>query len=174
MMTIRQTRTEDIAALLRIFAAARRFMADTGNPNQWRNGYPSEEIIANDISRGNSHVVEDSTHGIVGTFCFIIGEDPTYKVIEGNWKNNLPYGTIHRIASDGRCRGIADACLEWCLRQIDNIRIDTHADNRVMQRWIEKQGFEYCGIIHVADGSPRKAYQRYRKGIIPTQHRAPS
>lgn len=40
-----------------------------------------------------------------------------------------------------------------------NIRIDTHADNKTMQHLIEADGFTRCGIIYIADGTPRIAYQ---------------
>ncbi|MBO4402849.1 MAG: HD domain-containing protein [Bacteroidales bacterium] len=36
-----------------------------------------------------------------------------------------------------------------------------------MQHIVEKAGFQYCGIIHVADGTPRKAYQLTRNQVIP-------
>jgi len=41
-----------------------------------------------------------------------------------------------------------------------NIRIDTHKDNRIMQHNIEKHGFTYCGIIYLANGDERLAYQK--------------
>lgn len=40
-----------------------------------------------------------------------------------------------------------------------SIRIDTHADNKTMQHLIEADGFTRCGIIYIADGTPRIAYQ---------------
>ncbi len=40
-----------------------------------------------------------------------------------------------------------------------NIRIDTHLDNRIMQHVIKKYGFTYCGIIYLASGDERLAYQ---------------
>ena len=43
-----------------------------------------------------------------------------------------------------------------------NIRIDTHHDNKIMQRLLEQNGFVYCGIIFLADASPRLAYQRIK------------
>ena len=49
---------------------------------------------------------------------------------------------------------------DWCLRQGLPVRADTHADNKIMQHILEKNGFTKCGIIHVADGTPRIAYQR--------------
>ena len=42
----------------------------------------------------------------------------------------------------------------------DNLRIDTHKDNKIMINLIEKAGFERCGTIYVDDGTPRIAYQK--------------
>ena len=96
---------------------------------------------------------------IVGGFAFIIGREPNYAVIEnGAWHSDQPYGTIHRIASNGQAKGIACACFDFCHSKIDCLRIDTHADNKPMQNAIGSYGFRYCGIIHVADGTPRNAY----------------
>ena len=77
----------------------------------------------------------------------------------GKWSSDHPYGTIHRIAGDGS-GGILHASVEYCLTKTDYLRIDTHADNRIMQGAIAKEGFTYCGIIYVEDGSPRLAYDR--------------
>ena len=95
-------------------------------------------------------------------FAFILGVDPTYQVIEdGAWLNDtLPYGTIHRLASSGKSKGVASAVIEWCLEHCQSLRADTHADNQIMQHLLEKNGFTRCGIIHVADGTPRIAYQK--------------
>lgn len=46
------------------------------------------------------------------------------------------------------------------MEQSDNIRVDTHKDNLVMQHILEKRGFRRCGIIYVKDGTERIAYQR--------------
>jgi len=155
---IRPSRPSDLERIMEIYSHARNFMASMGNPTQWGAEYPSRRLVMSDISDGKSFVV--LSDGIIaGTFCFIIGPDPTYDVIDGAWKSDAAYGTIHRIASAGRVKGIADAALGFCRRIIGNIRIDTHADNRVMRSWIETRGFEYRGIIHVADGSPRLAYE---------------
>ena len=80
-MLIRPTPYDDIDALLAIFAHARRQMATDGNPTQWGDGYPEHEQLEEDIQRGVSYVIEHEGH-ICGTFIFIIGNDPTYDVIE--------------------------------------------------------------------------------------------
>ena len=146
---------------MHVFDEARTFMASVGNPTQWGDGYPTADILLADIQRGVSYVIEEDDD-IVGTFAFIPGTDPTYAVIEnGQWLDDvLPYGTIHRLASLTDHHGIADACLDWCAARMDNIRVDTHRDNLVLQHILTTRGFSYCGIIYVPGHSPRLAYQR--------------
>lgn len=151
---------DDIEMIVPIYDKARKFMADNENPNQWINGYPSIEIITEDIINGNCFICKNDEGNIVGAFTFIIGDDPTYeKIYSGQWLNDKPYGVIHRLASNGTTRGITKTCIEWCLKQIKNIRIDTHHDNKVMQGLLGKMKFEYCGIIHTHNGTERLAYQ---------------
>lgn len=158
-MDIRKTAPEDLCRVLELYEQARSFMRANGNPTQWTKGYPDRETVLEDIRRGRSYVLMDGEQ-IACVFCFFIGEDPTYKVIEGAWLNDRPYGVVHRIASGGARKGACSFCLNWCLRQCGNLRVDTHKDNLPMQKAVLKNGFQYCGIIHIADGSPRLAYQR--------------
>lgn len=133
-------------------------MQRSGNKNQWTNGYPTEKIISKDIEDGNFYV-EEKNDTIIGCFAFILGIEPTYHKIEGHWLDEEPYGTIHRIASDGRMRGFTDRCFKFCKSKIPNLRIDTHKDNKPMQAAVQRNGFQYCGIITLSDGSPRLAFQ---------------
>ncbi len=147
-LAIRRTKHEEISQLLEIFATARTFMAKTGNPNQWAEDYPNEELLTEDIKSGDSYVVLKQDK-IVATFVLRGGIDPTYNTIyEGIWLNDLPYSTIHRIASSGETKGVLHLAMLFALLQYKNVRIDTHADNIVMQNAIKKEGFKYCGIIH--------------------------
>lgn len=159
MIEIRPANISDVDEIMSIFDYARKRMRESGNATQWVNGYPSTDVILNDIANANSYVMEYDGK-LAGVFTFIIGEEPTYTKIEGAWPDRLPYGTIHRIAAAHGAKGIADAALDFCSKTGVNIRIDTHADNVPMLRWIAKQGFTYCGIIHVSDGTPRKAFHK--------------
>lgn len=160
-MIVRASNIADIDKLMAIYAYARQFMKRTGNPNQWHDDYPSKELICNEIASNHSFVVEDDEGDIVGTFCFIIGEDPTYaNIFEGNWPNDKPYGVIHRIGSNGKQKGVAKVCFDWCFTQVNDVRIDTHRDNKVMRYVITKAGFKYCGIIYLASGAERLAYHK--------------
>ena len=159
-MTIRKATLEDIPRMQEIFAISRKFMAETNNPNQWADTYPSVELLKDDIDSGDSYLCLNEGK-MVATFVLRGGNDPTYdKIYEGAWKNENPYATIHRIASSGEVKGIFKTVIEYALQYYDTIRIDTHRDNKVMQNAIAKAGFEYCGIIHCWNGDERLAYQR--------------
>lgn len=157
-INVRPTVAEDLERVMEIYAFARERMAANGNPYQWINGYPAVADIMRDISNGVSYVVVIDGM-IAGVFTYIIGNDPTYDVIEGEWLNDKPYGTIHRIASAPGFKGIADICLDFCKSKGIDIRIDTHSDNAPMLGWITSRGFSYCGIIYCHNGTPRKAFQ---------------
>lgn len=161
MLTVRPTLLTDLPRLLEIFADARAFMAENGNASQWGDGYPHEDDIMNDIRRNVSYVVLDEDT-VVGTFAFILGEDPTYRLIEGGTWINDPrtYGTIHRLAAARGVHGIADTCLHFCEQRTGHLRADTHSDNKVLQHFLTSRGFVYRGIIYVRNHSPRLAYQR--------------
>lgn len=161
-MKIRKTKPSDLSAVMLIYDSARQFMRTQGNMVQWTNGYPSEDVIMDDIQKGNSYVCVDEDR-IASVFSLIIGEDPTYiKIFEGEWLNDQPYGTVHRIAVHIHNKGVATFCLDWCFGMCENVRIDTHRDNLAMQNLVLKNGFSYCGIIYLPDGSPRLAYQKIK------------
>lgn len=158
-MLVRNAVMEDIEQIMEVYHAAKEYMVVSGNPNQWINGYPTRELIEKDISRKQFFVCEENGQ-VHGVFMFFIGEEPTYQVIEqGAWKNDELYGTIHRLGSDGKCKGIFETCLTFCKGKHANLRADTHCDNKTMQHLLEKHGFEQCGIVYMKDKSLRIAYQ---------------
>jgi hypothetical protein len=159
-MLIRNTEARDLEAVMEIYSKAREFMSENGNGTQWGKTHPARELIESDIASRDGYVVEKNGE-IVGTFFFKIGEDPTYQVIHGGrWINDGKYGVIHRIAVKYQGCGIVGFVYDHCYGIIKNLRIDTHKDNIPMQRSLEKAGFKYCGIIHIANGDERIAYQK--------------
>ena len=157
---IREARAEDIPQLMPIFEAARQIMRQSGNVHQWINGYPSEEVVRNDIERYGGFVVTDDEQ-IVGYFAFLPAPEPTYeKIYEGAWLDDEPYCVIHRLASWPDVHGIWDCVLEWAFERTNTLRVDTHRDNLIMQHNLEKHGFIYCGIIYLLSGDERLAYQK--------------
>lgn len=76
----------------------------------------------------------------------------------GAWRSDTPYGTVHRLASNGSVRGLSKACFDFCTAKVSYLRADTHVDNRTMQQLLEAYGFQKCGTIHSFDGLALVAY----------------
>ena len=158
MLSVRKGTEQDFDQIMTIYAYAQDYMIHSGNPDQWGHFYPDTELIRSDIREGRCRVIcdEDFIHGV---FAICEGEDPTYRYIEdGEWLNNEPYVSIHRIAGDGQVHGLFSCAANYCKDIISNVRIDTHENNLVMQRQIVKNDFRKCGTIYVADGTARIAY----------------
>ena len=173
-MEIRKAIHADLDEIMAIYAYARTFMAKTGNPRQWgASGWPPRELIEDDIEKRNSYVCIDND-GILAVFYYSAGEDidPCYRLIEdGAWREDSPYGVVHRIAASEGARGVGSFCINWAFEQCGHLRIDTHEDNLVMRKLLKKLGFQYCGIIHVKeDDDPRLAFEKLSGDSIRDYH----
>ena len=158
---IRNAKMEELPYIMEIFDYAKKFMADTGNPHQWDNVYPAEDDIVKDIERGELHVC--TVNGkIQAVFAATTGKTIGYDhLTEGAWvKDGREYLTIHRLASWGTQRRMADRCIAWCEEKCHDLRADTHEDNKIIQHIFEKNGFKRCGKVIIFDGSERIAYQK--------------
>lgn len=156
---------KDLPVILNVFARARAFMKENGNPNQWKNHRPDPDLIRQDLQEGRMFAVCNES-GIHGVFSLLPGRDWTYDRIEnGSWLNDEPYAAIHRVASDGQIHGFFRCLLAFCIEQaeamdLENLRMDTHEDNRIMRHLLKSTGFVECGIIYTDDGTPRLAFQK--------------
>ena len=164
-MIIRKSSVSDINNLLEIFDEARKTIATLGI-DQWQNGYPSFDVVREDISLSRSYAVE--IDGCVcGTFV-IMENEPTYnEIFEGEWLGNEDYIAIHRVAISVKNRGsgISTAIINYASDYAKSLgraslRIDTHSGNKVMRRMLEKNGFIHCGTIYLENGDPRVAYEK--------------
>ena len=162
-MTLRTAGVADIPAIMTVLKAGRSIMLASGNLYQWPEGYPTEEMVRGDIGPGYGKVMEEDGR-IVAYFACIPSPDPTYARIDnGSWlDNDKPYYVVHRVAKLPQVRGVFDVMMQYLDGITDNIRIDTHRDNLIMQHNLLKYGFKYCGIIYIASGAERLAYQRLK------------
>ena len=161
-MKIRLAEEKDISVIEAIYDSARTFMCNTGNMYQWSGGYPNRELILSDLNSSSLYVAEQNDR-ILGVFVYFYGTEPTYSEIhDGEWKNSLPYGVIHRIAvaENAHGMGVSRACFDFAFKKCGNLKIDTHRDNLPMQRSLVKNGFEYCGIIYLENKEERLAFQK--------------
>ena len=131
---------------------------------QWHPDYPTLQTILDDIAAGTGYAFVDG-QGVIGYCCIIVGDEPAYRVIDGEWKTSRPYAVVHRLAFSRRARGrglsgeamglIKDLCQT---RHVDAIRVDTQEENKVMQHILVREGFSYCGLVQF-DGGPKLAYE---------------
>lgn len=161
---IRCAKKEDLDTIMEIVKIAKQYMQESGNLTQWAGDYPGEIDFEEDIRKKQLYVCYNDEM-VYGVFAFVTEKEPNYAYIEdGQWFNEEPYGTIHRIAGNGKVKGVFQEAVSFAKEKMDNLRIDTHEDNRTMRHLIEKSGFQRCGIVYMEDGSPRIAYQYAANG----------
>jgi len=171
-MKLRQAQHIDIEVIMPIIKEAQIALAKL-NIDQWQNGYPSKEIIENDINQGFGYVVE--CEGEVIAYCAVVfNYEPTYTKIEnGQWLSNGEFVVAHRIAIKENCKGqgVATFLMHKIIalaseKNIKSFKIDTHEGNIVMQKLLKKTGFEYCGIIYLENGDKRLAFECFSNFVI--------
>lgn len=171
-MEIRKSVLSDTAELTALFDEARGTIALLGI-DQWQDGYPSREIVEEDIALNRSYAIVIDGQ-VCGTFVLVDDGEPVYdKIYEGDWQtgeHSKDYVAIHRVAVSVKMRGkgISTALIDYAKTYSlalgrSALRIDTHEGNVVMRRMLEKHGFEYCGVIYLENGEPRVAYEKIIK-----------
>ena len=155
MLSIRKSKIKDLETILKIYKIAGNFMKENGNPLQWGDTYPDEELVRDDIEKGISYVIEN-LGDICAVFVFFTGKEKSY---ESLIEEKYDYGIIHRVASDASTGGIVKEICKFVRGKVSNIKIDTHQYNIPMQRALEGIGFKKCGIIYLDDESERILYQ---------------
>lgn len=164
-MVIRKSEKYDIDEIMQIILDARASIGRLGI-DQWQYGYPTRDIVIEDIELGRSYVAEDGE--LLGTFALISDGEPTYdKIYRGEWLTEGNYVALHRIALSAKARGtglasrIIDFIVEFAKEnKFGSIRVDTHKGNIPMRKMLEKNGFVHCGTIHLTDGQHRVAYEK--------------
>ena len=154
-MNIRLANTSDTNRIFEIYEYARAYMKAHSNPNQWGDDRPEKSVTKDDIKNQRCYVMEDEGH-IFACFVFTIGFEKEY---EAKFPSKDKYGVIHRVASDGSKRGIVERIVDFAKGKVNLLRIDTHEDNKTMQKVIERQNFKRLGIIYLEDKSPRILYE---------------
>lgn len=163
---LRRSVIHDIERIMEIIAQAQVYFKEAGI-DQWQNNYPNAEVIRQDIMNDESYVLVDKGQ-VVATTVISFSNDANYDVIyDGEWLSNEEYAVIHRIAVDNNFKGkgisaqiIAQVETECLARDVHSIKVDTHEDNKSMQKLLIKNNFKYCGVIYLSDGSKRVAFEK--------------
>jgi len=126
-------------------------------------------VIKEDIANEYGYVLELECEGkIVGTVALSFDGEPWYDdICNGKWITNGDFLVIHRLAvsSDVRGTNLASEVIKQAeklcaSRGVSSIKIDTHEDNIVMQKFVKKNGFEYCGVVILGNEGERLAFEK--------------
>lgn len=154
--------------IMKIIAEAQVYL-NAQKIDQWQDGYPNLETIEKDIFNGESYLVVDENKNILATAMFTLSKEPSYVNIEGSWLTHIDavYGVVHRMAigEEYRKMGIAQYIIsqfeqKLSSKNIPSLRVDTHKDNKGMQRLLTKMGYAYCGVITLYNGNLRLAFEK--------------
>ena len=169
----RRAESADMDALLDILEQAKAYLRESG-VDQWQEGYPNREALAADIEAGRGWLFECVDNGeIAGYECVAMTPEVCYREIDGAWlTDGENYAVIHRAMAAARYRGtrLAAEMFSFAAELAAgmgrlSVRVDTHRDNKAMNRLCEKQGFTYCGVVDLglvdpASDSLRNAYEK--------------
>lgn len=163
-MTLEKTEMKDLDVCYDILDQGRGFQQEQGF-TQWTDDYPTKDLVRQDIEDGIGYSVK--VDGVIaGYMCITSDEEPAYRQIKGNWRQDRPYIVVHRwaLSRDFRGIGLADKTLElidgFAVKSgIPYIRVDTDYPNKRMQHILAKNGYVRCGEI-IFQGSGKIAYDK--------------
>jgi GNAT superfamily N-acetyltransferase len=132
---------------------------------QWQDGYPNEDVIKQDISKGIGYVLIDDNI-VAGYAAILFNDEPAYEQLKGTWLTNGDFAVVHRVAisDDYLGKGLAQKIFLFTEdlakgNNIFSIKVDTNFDNIPMLKILEKLGYTYCGEVTFR-GSFRKAFEK--------------
>lgn len=155
---IRKAEIEELLQIMSIVADAQLSLRELGI-DQWQDGYPSKEVIEEDIASGVGYVylLEGK---VVGYAAIVLSGEVAYgQIPDEGWNTSSDYVVVHRLCvRKGYTKsGVAMALMAFASQMaLDNgytgFRIDTHRGNVRMLSLLRKLGFEYRGIIYYDSG----------------------
>ncbi len=163
---LRLATVEDIEVILNIISECQQLLSQRGI-DQWQNGYPNRESIIDDIDKNRGYILVSD--GQIAAYAALVadGEEAYNHLKGGEWLTTSEnYLTIHRTAVGDKFRGqgIGESLFlfiekEALMRNIDSIRCDTHKDNRVMLRLLQRLNYIYCGDVSYEEAK-RVAFEK--------------
>jgi RimJ/RimL family protein N-acetyltransferase len=166
-MRVRPAKENDFEDIMSCVKRVKKEYFEAKGIPQWQGDYPGEKIFLEDFRAGRLFVMYMG-ECLIGFASIGFEADPCYEKVEnGAWKKDCNYAVVHRFAINPDWQGmgmgetlmnLADKLCE--MKNIGDIRADTHEQNEAMQKLLEKCGFEKIGVIHLEDGAPRLAYEK--------------
>ncbi len=167
----RRAEEADVDAILAILEEAKAYLRESG-VDQWQEGYPNREAVMADIAAGRGWVFEHEGR-VAGYECVSMQPEECYRGIDGRWlSEGENYAVIHRAMAAAEFRHTSLSREMFSLAEDlaaamgkQSVRVDTHRDNRAMNRLCEKLGYQFCGVVDLSSVDPahdslRNAYEK--------------
>ena len=142
---IRKATHDDIEAIMGIVRSAQLALCELGI-DQWQDGYPRSENIAEDISQGVGYVVANG-NAILAYAAIILTGEPAYEQIANKWQTDERYVVVHRLCVDSvaRRQGIALQLMQHAAHLARRagysaFRIDTQIQKKFTARFSPESG----------------------------------
>ena len=87
-VTIRKALMADLDSVMNIYAEARQYMKEQGNPEQWGEDYPQRSLVEADIAAGKCYVC-GSDGSIGAAFYFAVENDDGIAVTGGGYGHGV-------------------------------------------------------------------------------------
>ncbi len=164
-LTCRSATEADLPAILEIVQHARASLKKY-HVDQWQGEYPTPDVFAADIQKGNCHVVCYQAE-IAAFFVLTRGPEPGYdQLTDGKWHSDDNYCVLHRAAVRRDFRGtpVSGVLFDFAVNEAKKsgaaaLRTDTHRKNKAMRSLLEHKGCRFAGnvLVHSEEGhDPRR------------------
>lgn len=162
-MIFRKATAADIDTIERIIRAASARLGAAGI-DQWQRGYPNRQSVEQDVAAGVGMVLALGEEILAYGAVIFTGEPAYNNLTGGKWLTHGEYAVVHRLCVSeifvgmGFAKQFMLAAEAMAAERVPSIRIDTHPDNKIMQRMVERLGYTYCGDVVIE--SRRLAYEK--------------
>ena len=154
-MIIEAAKTDQAEEIFSIYTQCKAYMEEQ-KIFQWFDGYPTIDIVEDDIKNGWIYCMNDNGK-CIGVVSVNDVEDEEYS--EVNWKDydgdrNNSVMVVHRLAvlPEYQKKGIASLLMDFAEdlieeRNCSSIRLDTYSANERAINFYEKRGYEKRGEV---------------------------
>ena len=162
-MIFRHATADDIDRVVEIVKHASQRLGKAGI-DQWQRGFPNRSSIEQDVANGVGMILCMGAEILAYGAVIFTGEKAYDDLTGGEWLTSGDYAVVHRLCVSeifvgmGFAKQFMLAAEAMASERVASMRIDTHPDNKIMQKMVDSLGYTYCGDVVIE--SRRLAYEK--------------